>query len=626
MATGNIQPYLEAIQTAIYGRDVRGSIYEGVRVLNDIVSKTVLLGSDSPVGVIEPTYLDMIYIDIENSIIYKTVSGQNNAIIWENQGAFDGRGLSGGFVEVTPQGSGRERTYEIAFDKGTPETTQIHINDGKGITEITGPVSDGLDDVYTIHYNDGDDTTFIIHNAKSISEMTGPETEGLTDTYTIKFNDNTEKQLDINNGDGITEITGPETEGLEDTYTIHYKNAEDSSFIIRNGKDGSYWYRGTSIYGKDINPTVFENSGIPLAREDEFYLNPVEGAVYYCHQGGTPDVAAWVFDFVITGSGSTGIQLLSDLVDVNIDTDSLADGQVLTRVGNSWVNREAQKIEVLQSFNPNSKSALSGKAVAEALGIVYNDKQMRDTSIKRFEEVSGYNINEEAIYSSQVWTDGTNIYYSNEAAQYKLNGTTWEPMTWSGLTSFYGQYVWTDGNNIYYSYGSNQYKLNGTTWEPIVWSGFTNLNGRYVWTDGNDIYYSYGSNQYKLNAGTQTWVSMTWSGLTEFDGRYIWTDGTNIYYSIDTAQYKLNGTTWVSMTWTGLTNFDGSKIWTDGKGVYYTSASNQYKLNGTTWIPIKFDLSINGQYIWSNGFDIFYSNTDTNKTYRLYNVSVRCKG
>ena len=33
------------------------------------------------------------------------------------------------------------------------------------------------------------------------------------------------------------------------------------------------------------------------------------------------------------------------------------------------------------------------------------------------------------LSSSNIWTDGTNYYYSNGTEQYILNGTTWEPMT-----------------------------------------------------------------------------------------------------------------------------------------------------------------------------------------------------
>lgn len=199
-----------------------------------------------------------------------------------------------------------------------------------------------------------------------------------------------------------------------------------------------------------------------------------------------------------------------------------------------------------------------------------------------------------AFAGSDVWTDGTNIYYSSTSDQYKLNGTTWEVMTWTGLTNFYGKHVWTDGTDIYYSNGSDQYKLNGTTWETMNWTGLTSFYGSYIWSDGTNIYHSYYSSHHKLN-GT-TWESVTWTGLTNFYGNYIWIDGTNIYCSYSTSNgegvytqyhYKLNGTNWDTMIWSGLTggeDFYGYKTWTDGIYTYYSDWSTQYRLDGTTWV------------------------------------------
>ena len=191
-----------------------------------------------------------------------------------------------------------------------------------------------------------------------------------------------------------------------------------------------------------------------------------------------------------------------------------------------------------------------------------------------------------------IWTDGTNIYYSNGADQYKLNGTTWESIRWSGRDPF-GNCIWTDGTNIYYSSFSDQYKLNGTTWESMTWTGLTIFNGNCIWTDGTNTYYSDGADHYKLN-GT-AWETMTWEGLpggllATFDSSNIWTDNTNVYYSQHSTskdyQYKLNGTTWEEITWTGISPIFGQDIWTDGTNVYYNDAyvgSTTYQLYGTTW-------------------------------------------
>ena len=220
-------------------------------------------------------------------------------------------------------------------------------------------------------------------------------------------------------------------------------------------------------------------------------------------------------------------------------------------------------------------------------------------------EMMGYNI----------WTDGANVYYSNDSYQYKFDGSTWSTMTWSGYLYAKGEHVWTDGENYYYSYNTNHYKLNGTTWESMTWSGLTNFKGYRVWTDGTNIYYSSGSDQYKLN-GT-TWESMSWTGLSiNLYGEHVWTDGTDTYYSYNANHYKLNGTTWEAITtWPAITNFYGRNIWTNGTNIYYSNGSDQYKFNGTTWEAVAWDGDISDFYgsdVWNYGDDYYHSfrNTD----------------
>ena len=156
----------------------------------------------------------------------------------------------------------------------------------------------------------------------------------------------------------------------------------------------------------------------------------------------------------------------------------------------------------------------------------------------------------------------------------------WTAKTWTGLTNFIGRDIWTDGTDIYYSNYSVHYVLNKSTstWTAKTWTGLTSFNGSNIWTDGTDIYYSSSSNQYVLDKATSTWTKKTWSGLTSFDGSYVWTDGTDIYYSSSTTQYVLDKSTstWTAKTWTGLTSLYGSDIWTDGTDIYYSNYSVYY--------------------------------------------------
>lgn len=89
------------------------------------------------------------------------------------------------------------------------------------------------------------------------------------------------------------------------------------------GVDGNKWYRGTGISGKAANPTVYSGSGVTLANPNDFYLNPVEGAVYYCVTGGNASTATWSYDFTMTGGGGSAYTAGN-----GIDNDQLNNGVI----------------------------------------------------------------------------------------------------------------------------------------------------------------------------------------------------------------------------------------------------------------------------------------------------------
>ena len=70
-------------------------------------------------------------------------------------------------------------------------------------------------------------------------------------------------------------------------------------------------------------------------------------------------------------------------------------------------------------------------------------------------------------------------------------GGNWSVKTWTGLTDYDGRHIWTDGTNIYYSNGANQYVLDvaTSTWSAKTWTGLTVFFGSQIWTDGTNIYY-----------------------------------------------------------------------------------------------------------------------------------------
>lgn len=119
------------------------------------------------------------------------------------------------------------------------------------------------------------------------------------------------------------------------------------------GVDGNKWYRGTGIAGKAANPTVYSGSGIANANPNDFYLNPVEGAVYYCVTGGNATTATWSYDFTMTGGGGS-----SYAAGNGIDPTDLALGTITLDYGTV--------------SGSNTTKPVTGKAVNDSLPTVYD--------------------------------------------------------------------------------------------------------------------------------------------------------------------------------------------------------------------------------------------------------------
>ena len=294
-----------------------------------------------------------------------------------------------------------------------------------------------------------------------------------------------------------------------------------------------------------------------------------------------------------------------------------------TDIGLSLVENKAMD-STPTADSQNYVSSGGVKAAIDAINQVTPEDQMKLDAI---DVVEGYGDNWSAktwtgltnFKGNDIWTDGTNIYYSNGSTQKVLDKSTstWTDKNWSGLTSFKAENIWTDGTDIYYSDLSSSYVLDKatSTWSTKVWPDLAPSYGKYVWTDGENVYYSEYYSNYVLNKSTSTWTEKNWLGYMELYGDNIWTDGTNIYYSNGSTQKVLDKSTstWTDKNWSGLTNFSGKYIWNDGKGnIYYSQTNNQYVLDKSTstwsnktWIRLTI---LNGDNVWTDGNNIYYSN------------------
>ena len=145
-------------------------------------------------------------------------------------------------------------------------------NDGRGIQEITGPVTTGLQDVYTIYYTDGTTSMFTVTNGaageqgpagpqgeqglQGLQGETGPQgpqgpqgeqgiqgvqgpvgpqgPQGETGPQGLQGEQGPQGPV----GNGISSVAKTSTAGSVDTYTITYTDGTTSTFTITNGENG----------------------------------------------------------------------------------------------------------------------------------------------------------------------------------------------------------------------------------------------------------------------------------------------------------------------------------------------------------------------------------------------------
>lgn len=247
------------------------------------------------------------------------------------------------------------------------------------------------------------------------------------------------------------------------------------------------------------------------------------------------------------------------------------------------------------------------------------------------------NWNIDNFNGCNIWSEGSNTYYSAQTEQYILNKDTlnWEIKTWNGLNDFSGYNIWSDGTNTYYSYNNNHYVLDTvtSTWSPKTWYGINYFSGDDIFTDGTNYYTNaiidgYYSDSYVLDKSSSKWTKKSWISYDDNSGKgwtpsdhcpsdVIWKIDDNLYFSRgskseDHSYFNKSSKYWQHKNWYGLDDLDhfyASYIWSDGNKTYYSQGSNQYVLDleTSTWTKKFWNTSIDGNNIWTDGTNYYYS-------------------
>lgn len=257
----DISQYLQAIMSAVYGEDVRGSIHDAIAIINDVSEKSLDVGtavtssSSSSTGY----FVDSLYLNSDTDDLWKCI-GTN---LWSKVGNV----------------------------KGSDGEQGADGDDGVGIVGVTKTDTQGLIDTYTITYTDGSSSTFTVTNGARGADGSTPNiTMSATADNTSSANpsvlvtktgtpDNPNFALAFSGlkgqqgvqgeqgqtgaaGNGIVSITKTGTSGLVDTYTILYTNGNSSTFTVTNGQDGQGSGDMTKLVYDSAN-AVADAGGIP---------------------------------------------------------------------------------------------------------------------------------------------------------------------------------------------------------------------------------------------------------------------------------------------------------------------------------------------------------------------------
>lgn len=340
----DISQYLQAIMSAVYGEDVRGSIHDAIALINDVGEAVLTLGTavDSPTSPTTGFYQDSVYLNTATGDMW-TCTGTGWSLSGNTKGDQGNPGLAatinvgtvtgGAVASVTNSGTTSAAVFDFVLPQGDKGET------GDGLTAESSHV--------------GSNTVVTIKNTT---------TQAVVDTFNVP--DGSPGATGV----GIASIAKTATAGLVDTYTITYTDGTSTTFTVTNGQDGS----GAGDMTKaayDPTNAVSDAGGIPA------YVSAHAGTTYTGEKGvvvaGTTIKAALVNDSASSLASETISVSADRQYAVNLDSNSKLSVNV------PWVNTTYSDATTLASglMSASDKTKLNGldEVVANPAGSPTDD-------------------------------------------------------------------------------------------------------------------------------------------------------------------------------------------------------------------------------------------------------------
>lgn len=291
----DISQYLQAIMSAVYGEDVRGSIHDAIALINDVGEAVLTLGTavDSPTSPTTGFYQDSVYLNTATGDMW-TCTGTG----WSLSGNTKGDQGDPGLAATIDVGTVTGGTVASVTNSGTTSAAVFDFVLPKGDKGDTG---DGL----TAESEHSGSNTIV-----SIKNTT---TQTVVDTFNVPDG------VPGATGNGIASIAKTATAGLVDTYTITYTDGTSTTFTVTNGQDGQGAGDMTKV-AYDPTNAVADAGGIPA------YVSAHGGTTYTGEKGvivaGTTIKAALVNDTASSLASQTISATQNRQYAVNLDNNS----------------------------------------------------------------------------------------------------------------------------------------------------------------------------------------------------------------------------------------------------------------------------------------------------------------
>lgn len=445
----DISQYLQAIMSAVYGEDVRGSIHDAISIINDVGEAVLTLGTavDSPTSPTTGFFKDSVYLNTSTGDMW-TCTGSAWSLSGNTKGDKGDTGLAatinvgtvtgGATASVTNSGTTSAAVFDFVLPKGDKGDT------GDGLTAESSHA--------------GTKTTVNIKNTT---------TQQVVDTFEVP--DGVEGAT----GNGIASVQKVGTSGLVDTYQINFTDGTTFTYTITNGQDG----QGAGDMTKqtyDPSNAVADAGGIPA------YVTAHSGTTYTGEKGvivaGTTIKAALVNDTASSLASQTISATQNRQYAVNLDNNSKLSVNVpwenttyspaTTSANGLMSSTDKSKLDGLDAVVANPAGSPTDDLTSIQIGsTVYRLQGGGGTTIVQIPSVSG---------TSFVYT-GT----AQGAAITGLDNTHCTVVPGTGTT------VTTVGTTTYVqatNAGSYDFAIELNDPSSMVWSDLTNADLEYSFT------------------------------------------------------------------------------------------------------------------------------------------------